>query len=177
MQRLNYCAILFLAAIFLALPVGFTISSRQANSGLFYSHGQRQFFYVQLTLAEDGSGGGTPGSGGGAPGSGGGTPGSGGGAPSGRQVYKTLPNPLGSQTMTIGSVPQIVNKIINAILTIIGAIALLVVIYGGFMWMTSAGNENLVAKGKSTLMWAAIALAIIFLAWMLVGFLFQALGV
>ncbi len=95
----------------------------------------------------------------------------------GRRVYKTLPNPLGSQTMTIGSVPQIVNKIINAILTIIGAIALLVVIYGGFMWMTSAGNENLVAKGKSTLMWAAIALAIIFLAWMLVGFLFQALGV
>ncbi len=125
-------------------------------------------------VAEDVTGGGN------APGvtGGGNAPGvTGGGNAPGRQVYKTLPNPLGSQTMTIGSIPQIVNKIINAILTIIGAIALLVVIYGGFMWMTSAGNENRVAKGKSTLMWAAIALAIIFLAWILVGFLFQALGV
>ncbi len=94
-----------------------------------------------------------------------------------RRSYTTLPNPLGPQNMTLGDVPKIVGKVINAVLGIIGAIALLVVIYGGFLWMTSAGNESQVAKGKSTLMWAAIALAIIFLAWILVSFLFQALGV
>ena len=94
-----------------------------------------------------------------------------------RSTYKTLPNPLGPTSMTIGSVPKIVGKVINAILTILGSIALLVIIYGGFTWMTSAGNDNRVAQGKSTLMWAAIALGIIFLAWMLEAFLFQALGV
>jgi hypothetical protein len=94
-----------------------------------------------------------------------------------RITYTTLPNPLGPTNMTIGSVPRIVGKVINAILMIIGSIALLVIIYGGFLWMTSAGNDTRVAAGKKTLMWAAVALGIIFLAWMLESFLFQALGV
>jgi len=122
-----------------------------------------------------GGGGGSPGTGGGLPGSGEGSPGSGGGAPLKTDIV--LPNPLGPQNMTIGDLPTVIGRVIGAFLSIIGAVALLIVIYGGFVWLTSAGNENRVALGRNTIMWAAIALVIIFLAWMLVGFLFQALGV
>lgn len=92
-------------------------------------------------------------------------------------IERKLPNPLGSQEMTIGDIPSIVGRIISAVLSVLGAVALLVVIYGGFLWLTSAGNEQRVAKGRLTLMWATIAIGIIFMSWMLVAFFFQALGV
>ena len=89
----------------------------------------------------------------------------------------TLPNPLGSSVKTLGDVPVLIGTIIKSLLNIIGALALLVIVYGGFTWMTSAGNESKVAQGRNTMLWAAIALAIIFLSRLLVQFLFQALGV
>ncbi len=90
---------------------------------------------------------------------------------------QTLPNPLGPQGWTIIDLPKVIGKVINALLVIIGAIALLIFVYGGFVWMTAAGNESRVAQGKNVLLWATVALIIIFLSWMLVAFMFQALGV
>ena len=86
--------------------------------------------------------------------------------------YSALTNPL--QTV---SVPTVVNRIINAFLLIVGSIFLIVIIYGGFMWMTAAGNEARVAKGRNTLVWGVLGVVVIFLAWMLVGFIFEALAV
>ena len=54
----------------------------------------------------------------------------------------TYPNPLGPQSMTIGDLPSIINKVIKAVMGVIGSIALLMFIYGGFLWMTSAGNDT-----------------------------------
>lgn len=94
-----------------------------------------------------------------------------------RSNYKTLPNPLGPTSWTIINLPTIIGKVINALLSIIGAIALIIFVYGGFTWMTAAGNDAKVAQGKNILLWATIAIVIIFLSWMLVAFFFQALGV
>jgi len=39
------------------------------------------------------------------------------------------------------------------------------VIYGGFMWLTAAGNDDNVAKGRHTLLWAALGAILIGIAW------------
>ena len=81
-------------------------------------------------------------------------------------------NPLGS-----GVTPQILmGRIINAVLGIVGSIALVMFIYGGFSWMTAAGNQEAVTKGRNILIWATVGLIVIFSAYALVKFVFTAIG-
>ena len=78
----------------------------------------------------------------------------------------TLTNPLGT-----GVTPQIfIGRIIKAILGIVGSLALVMFIYGGFNWMTAAGNAEKVEKGKQILLWATIGLIVIFTSYALVRF-------
>jgi len=60
-------------------------------------------------------------------------------------------------------------KIINWILLFLGLIATAFLIYGGFMYITSAGNEQNVDKAKKVIMYAAIGIVIIVLAAVLVN--------
>lgn len=69
-----------------------------------------------------------------------------------------LDNPLGSVT----SPQQLIGKIINTVLGLVGSIALLMFVYGGLVWMTSAGSAEKVKKGREIIVWSAIGLAIIF---------------
>ncbi len=85
----------------------------------------------------------------------------------------TLTNPLGTDVT-----PQIfIGKIIKAILGVVGSLALLMFIYGGFNWMTAAGSPEKVEKGKQILLWATIGLIVIFTSYALVKFVFTSLGV
>ena len=84
-----------------------------------------------------------------------------------------LTNPLGE-----GVTPQIfIGKIIKAILGIVGSLALVMFIYGGFNIMTAAGTAEKVEKGKQILVWATIGLIVIFTSYALVKFVFTSLGV
>lgn len=78
---------------------------------------------------------------------------------------KQLTNPLG-----VTDPSTLIGKVIKAALGIVGSLALLMFVYGGFMWMLSAGNEKMIEKGKSTLMWAALGLVVIFMSYALVNF-------
>ena len=69
------------------------------------------------------------------------------------------------------SAQSLIGRVINAALGLIGSIALLMFIYGGFIWLTSQGNEKQVETGKNVLLWATIGLAFIFLSYALVRFL------
>ena len=88
----------------------------------------------------------------------------------------TLPDPLG-----MGDDPEapqkLIGKIINAILGIVGSLALVMFIYGGVTWMLAAGNQEKVKKGKDILVWATVGLVVIFSAYALVKFVFTGLGV
>ena len=88
------------------------------------------------------------------------------------QAGKTvkLTNPISTS-----DIPTLAGNIIQALLGIVGAVALLMVVYGGFLWLTSAGNPERIKKGKETLIWAVIGLAFIFSSYMLARFVFQAL--
>ena len=76
-----------------------------------------------------------------------------------------LTNPLGDSVNT----PQaLIGKIINAVLGIVGSLALLMFVYGGLTWMTSSGSQEKVKKGRDIIVWSAIGLAIIFASYGLV---------
>jgi hypothetical protein len=60
--------------------------------------------------------------------------------------------------------------------TIVGALALLFFIYGGFTLILSRGSPDAVKKGKDILVASIIGLVIVFGAYMLVRFLGDAVG-
>jgi hypothetical protein len=83
----------------------------------------------------------------------------------------SLNNPLtGNKTST--DINVLIGQIINGALGLVGSLALLMFIYGGFTWMLAAGNAQNVQKGKDILLWAVIGLIVIFSAYALVHFLF-----
>ncbi len=80
-----------------------------------------------------------------------------------------LKNPI-----NVSTVPEIVGNIMRAGINIVGALALLVFIYGGFIWLTSRGDSGKVAAGKEAMKWATIGLVVIFTSYGLVRFVFKA---
>ena len=70
----------------------------------------------------------------------------------------------------------IVANIIRVALGLLGIIVLILMIYAGFLWMTSAGNDEQIGKAKQILKNATIGLAIILLAYAIVAFIFNMLG-
>ena len=81
-----------------------------------------------------------------------------------------LENPLGDD---IGSPNQLIGQIINGVLGIVGSLALVMFIYGGFVWMLAAGSNEKVQKGKDILVWATIGLVVIFAAFAIVDFILR----
>ncbi len=56
-------------------------------------------------------------------------------------------------------------RLINVVLSFLGLIALVVVLFGGFKWMTSGGNQENVASAKKILIAGLIGLVIILISW------------
>lgn len=84
-----------------------------------------------------------------------------------------LQNPLGSSDLT----PQILSgRIISSLLGIVGSIALIMFVVGGFYWLTAGGNEERIKKGRQTLEWATFGLIVIFGAYVILKFVFEALA-
>lgn len=61
-------------------------------------------------------------------------------------------------------------NVIRLLLALMTLIAVTLIIYGGFVWLTSAGNEENVEKAKRIISAAVIGLIIILLAWAIVIF-------
>lgn len=94
------------------------------------------------------------------------------GSDTGSAASVKITNPLGS----IDSPQKLIGQIINAVLGIIGSLALVMFIYGGFTWMMASGNQTKVTKGKDILLWATVGLIIIFSSYALVKFVLTNIG-
>ena len=62
-------------------------------------------------------------------------------------------------------------KILQWALGLLGLVAVIIIMYGGFVWLTAAGNEEKIRKAKRILRDAVIGLVIIMLAWAIVTFI------
>lgn len=80
-------------------------------------------------------------------------------------VAPTTPSGLSNQSLDVT-----INNIITAVLGLVGIIALGVILYGGFRWMTAAGNEEAVGEAKKIITAGVIGLIIVIVAWAVVSF-------
>ena len=84
-----------------------------------------------------------------------------------------LENPLPIDNILEGS--SYIGKIIKNVLGIVGALALLLLVYGGISMIIAAGNETKIAKAKSIIVYTAIGLVVIFSSYTIINFVLQAL--
>jgi hypothetical protein len=69
----------------------------------------------------------------------------------------------------------IVGRIIQVALGFIGIVMVVIILYGGWLWMTAGGNEEQIGRAKSVLVNASIGLAIIISAYAITTFIINSL--
>jgi hypothetical protein len=69
----------------------------------------------------------------------------------------------------------IIANIIRFILSFLGIIAVIIVLYAGFRWMFSGGNEDTISKAKGILWAGLVGLIIILLAYAIASFVINQL--
>jgi hypothetical protein len=72
------------------------------------------------------------------------------------------------------ALPQVISGIIAVILSTLGVIAVLIILWGGFLWMTAAGEPDKVDKAKKLIVSGIIGLVIIFAAYAIASFVLGA---
>ena len=72
-----------------------------------------------------------------------------------------------------GTVTSTVNTVINVAIGIIGLLAVIMIIVGGFQYTTSSGDSGKVTKAKNTILYGVIGLVIALLAYAIVNFVLK----
>ncbi len=65
--------------------------------------------------------------------------------------------------------------VINVVLGFLGVIAVVIILFAGFKWMTAAGSEEKVKDAKTMIIQAIMGLVVIFLAWVIANFVISGL--
>ena len=80
-----------------------------------------------------------------------------------------------STKLTSDDPRALIANIINIVLGVLGVIAVVIIVYGGFKWMTAAGNEDQVSEAKKIITSGIIGLVIVLLALSIAQFVLNAL--
>lgn len=78
---------------------------------------------------------------------------------------------LGDQSLQTTAV-----RLINVALSLLGIIAVVIVLIGGFKWMTAGGNEDKVAEARKLIFAGIVGMAIILSAWAIAKFVLNNLA-
>ncbi len=70
----------------------------------------------------------------------------------------------------------VVSKVMRAVFGIMGAIAVIVVIFGGLQYVLSSGDPKRTARAKETILYAVIGIVISLSAFAIVSFVAKGLG-
>jgi hypothetical protein len=70
-------------------------------------------------------------------------------------------------TSDVGSIAK---NVVNVFSFIVGAVAVIMIIYGGFRYVTSGGESGAVGNAKNTLVYAIVGLVIVALAQLIVHY-------
>ncbi|MBI2416210.1 MAG: hypothetical protein HYV33_06160 [Candidatus Kerfeldbacteria bacterium] len=85
------------------------------------------------------------------------------------QIQSTLEENLGLGTIA----PTVVAlDLINQALTLLGAVSLMLLLYGGFLWVWARGNEEQVGQAKQIIQGTIIGLVIVFASLGITRFVF-----
>lgn len=67
--------------------------------------------------------------------------------------------------------PTMIGQIVGALLSFVGVLFLILMIYGGVMWMTARGNEQQVEKARGLIIAAVIGIIIVLAAYAITIFI------
>jgi TRAP-type C4-dicarboxylate transport system permease small subunit len=70
--------------------------------------------------------------------------------------------------------PTVIKTIVNVLLYFIGILSVIMVIYGGFRYVTSAGDTSAVASAKNTILYAVVGIVVAVTAYAIVNFVIGA---
>lgn len=70
----------------------------------------------------------------------------------------------------------IFNKVINAILFVLGAVSVLMLVYGGIRYTISGGDSGAVTSAKNTILYAVIGIVVAMLAYAIINFVVNRLS-
>jgi len=69
-----------------------------------------------------------------------------------------------------GGINGLLKRVVNVISAIVGVVAVIMIVFGGFKYITSGGDSNNVSGAKNTIIYAIIGLVIVALAQLIVHF-------
>jgi type IV secretory pathway VirB2 component (pilin) len=69
-----------------------------------------------------------------------------------------------------------INSIIQIILSFLGILAVIIILWGGFIWMTAAGDDTKVGKAKSLIISGIVGIVIILSAYIIANFVITQVG-
>lgn len=84
----------------------------------------------------------------------------------------TLYNPLGGDV----TIAEFIGRGIRAVIGIVGALALLMFIYGGIVWMTAGGSQDRITSAKNILKNSFIGIMLIFFSYTIISIFFSFLN-
>ncbi|MBT4277333.1 hypothetical protein HOD96_01125 [Candidatus Falkowbacteria bacterium] len=70
---------------------------------------------------------------------------------------------------------QVAINVFQLILGVLGSLTLLFFVYGGFVWVLSRGNQQMIQKGKDILTGALVGMSLVMASWVIVNFVIAAL--
>ncbi|MBI4592227.1 hypothetical protein HY733_02155 [Candidatus Uhrbacteria bacterium] len=76
---------------------------------------------------------------------------------------------------TTNTLPELIGNIIAVLLSVLGIIFVVLVVYAGFLYLTAAGDDTKVKKAKTLLSQSIIGLVIIIAAYAIASFVIDAL--
>ncbi len=74
------------------------------------------------------------------------------------------------------SVPNLVGSVIGTALSLIGVLFFILMVYGGFLWMTDHGKEEQVTKAKDTIIAAVIGMVVVLASYAITTFVFRSIN-
>ena len=80
---------------------------------------------------------------------------------------------IGGGAFGSADIRDVIVNIVNIALGFLGIVAVIIILYGGYLWMTSEGNAEQVDRAKQTLRNGIIGLAIILAAYAIAFFFFR----
>ncbi|MEK7139351.1 MAG: pilin [Patescibacteria group bacterium] len=77
--------------------------------------------------------------------------------------------------LTSTDIRTTVANIINVALTLLGIIALVIIVFAGFKWMTAGGNDDQIGEARKMMVAGVVGLAIILSAYAIAKFVIESL--
>ena len=78
---------------------------------------------------------------------------------------------------SMATLPAVIGRIVRIVISLLGLVAAIIIILGGFQWMTSGGNEEKIAGAKKLMINGLIGMVLVILAYAIASFVITQLTV